>query len=330
MTRHERAKDYVRKCNALGGSKLELELLPFDRVKLIDVTDKESTGKIVIPSFVTHFEVEFENEGDRVGSGPFEDCQFTEICIENETIIDCKYLFSFMNSDKLHIEFKNPGLIEDVTGMFAYCRNLEKITGIGNIDIRNIRSLEYLFKGCESLEDVTCISSWDTMYITNMVEIFSGCISLEDIEFLSSWNTENLELLYYAFANCGISSLKPISNWNTGKLENLDGVFHYCNLESLNGLENWDTRKLQSLEATFEGNEHLTDISAIRNWDTKNITLIDRIFTDCDSLNDLHILSGWDLNNCRSSGSILVNESDLKRDELKDIYPDNIIKVLNV
>ena len=75
VSNHEMAKRYEAKSRLIGKDILDYRLLEDDRVELIEVLDKEDTGKIVIPSFITDL-----NKYDK-GNFLFKGCKYSEIYI---------------------------------------------------------------------------------------------------------------------------------------------------------------------------------------------------------------------------------------------------------
>ena len=56
---HQLAQEYDLKSKLLGDNNLEYKLINNDRVVLLDIKDKKSTGKLVIPSFITDFQIHY-------------------------------------------------------------------------------------------------------------------------------------------------------------------------------------------------------------------------------------------------------------------------------
>ena len=106
MSRHEQAKVYKEKERLLGVEVLKIELLDDDRVKLIEVLDKNSDGKIVIPKFITNY------QSYGLWGGVFKGCHYTDLYIDNEYKIDIGYLCANMESKEIRIRFKNSNLIK--------------------------------------------------------------------------------------------------------------------------------------------------------------------------------------------------------------------------
>lgn len=77
LSNHELAEIYNKK-QMLIGNILEYELLDGDKVELVDVRDKENSGKLVIPSFITSYRIK------RIGGysySPLSFCKFSDVYI---------------------------------------------------------------------------------------------------------------------------------------------------------------------------------------------------------------------------------------------------------
>ena len=61
---HQLAQEYDLKSKLLGENNLEYKLINNDRVVLLDIKDKKSTGKLVIPPFITDFQIHYNFIGN--------------------------------------------------------------------------------------------------------------------------------------------------------------------------------------------------------------------------------------------------------------------------
>ena len=77
MSNHEMAKRYINKQRLIGREILDLRLLENDKVELVGVKDKDDTGRLVVPSFVTDIKMYLAN-------GVFKGCRYSEIYIDNK------------------------------------------------------------------------------------------------------------------------------------------------------------------------------------------------------------------------------------------------------
>ena len=113
-----KSKTYVDLANRyeakqeLTGKLLKFKQLDEDKFELIEVLDKESTGIIVIPSFITSIGAQENgsNLDQYKSNSPFRMCRFTEIFIDNRPGVPffADGLCSDMRSETLKITFRHP------------------------------------------------------------------------------------------------------------------------------------------------------------------------------------------------------------------------------
>lgn len=116
---HQLAKEYDLKSKLLGDNNLEYKLINNDRVVLLNIRDKKSTGKLVIPPFITDFQIHYEFIGSMsFVTSPFSYCRYTNIIILNSPNIkiNTNWLFAKMHSKILKVE--------SMEGMFEGYNNL--------------------------------------------------------------------------------------------------------------------------------------------------------------------------------------------------------------
>ena len=109
---------------------------------LIDVLDKENSGRLVIPRFITDIryrELPFYGENGSALKG----CKYREVYIDNSSDkwINSRGLCSDMESESIHIEFKNPKMVLDMGYMFNRCKLLKEID-ISKLDTSNVGNME--------------------------------------------------------------------------------------------------------------------------------------------------------------------------------------------
>lgn len=130
-TRHEQAKAYELKSKIVG-TKLKFNYLPNDDVELAEIFDKNSTGKIVIPSFITKIQLKYV--GVSIVSSPFTRCKFTDIFIDNPPDIefDAASMCYAMRSESIRLSFRHPEMVVNMADTFLGCIN------VVNIDISDV------------------------------------------------------------------------------------------------------------------------------------------------------------------------------------------------
>ena len=245
LSNHEQAHRYELKSTLIGHNNFEITYLPNDRVELSHVYDKKSTGKLVIPSFITDYAL-----------SPFAGCRYTEIILDNNEYNDIyiNELFSKMRSLRLTIAISHPERIIDMHSTFMGCRNLEELHILSrnkNLKTYNLLELTESFYLCTSLKhlNLECI---DTSKVIRMNSTFSMCSNLEHID-LSNFNTVNLRSMNSMFYGC--KSLKSIdlSTLNTVNLESTDSMFMRCENICNIGLGEFGNHKILKANRMFRG-----------------------------------------------------------------------------
>lgn len=251
MTNHEACDIYLRKSKLLDKGAMELAKLSDDRVKLIDIVDKEDSGRIIIPSFVTD-----------IGIAAFGGCRLSEVVIDNKQEMKLNNAFGDMESTRLRVILNNPGNIIEMQYSFLHCDNLTELS-VESKDKKSktnkLCSLRGAFRGCKRLKHINleCI---DTSNVTDMESAFSSCEGLESID-LSSFNTEKVKNMAAMFWGCSSLKQLDLSNFNTENVERIDWMFYWC-----------------------------TNLEVIRHkFNTKSVKYVERIFGGCDKL-DLGVI----------------------------------------
>lgn len=182
------------------------------------------------------------------------------------------------------------------SNVFAYCYNLEKITGIKNWNFQTTSSngLAYMFNGCYSLKELD-VSNWNVSTITSFYNMFNGCRSLKHLN-LSNWTINNATTMESMFANC--QSLEDITgnigSWNTSNVTSFSTMFRYCwSLKELPDLSNWDVSSATNMANMFNECTKLEEITA-KNWTLTNCTTIATMFRYCYNLRKAD-LRGWSM-----------------------------------
>lgn len=274
MTNHEKALRYKEKSKLIGKDIMKLELLSCDRVELVEVLDKESTGRLEIPSFITNIGYTsnvFECNIHYVLNG----CKYTDVYVDNSKGVrySLRGLCSGMESDRIRLECRHWEDIVDIGSLFNNCRNLKNIELV-NIDTRNVYDMSSMFNNCESLSSID-ISKFNTQMVKDMNGMFAYCKGLKSVV-LKGIDTRNLECINGMFVGCKSIKMLELSGINVGKLRDTSMLFSGCsNLEYLD-ISNWDTDKFGNGILTFSG---CNKLRLIKLKGIKNIANVGRIIT---------------------------------------------------
>ena len=245
LSNHEQAHRYDLKSTALGCKNFKFTYLSSDNVELSEVLNKRSTGRIVIPSFITNF-----------GVCPFEGCNYTEILLDNPKCIpiNCESLFRGMKSSTLTVTISHPENIISLRMAFMECSNLSRLHIIStnkNLKTNRLIDLNQTFRLCKNLRslDLECI---DTKNVETMNSTFSMCENLSYLD-LSNFNTVNTKSMTGMFCGCSRLDNLDLSGFDTRNLKEAHAMFMWCeNLSNLN-LGEFRTDNLKPPERMFGG-----------------------------------------------------------------------------
>lgn len=189
---------------------------------------------------------------------------------------------------------------KDVTSMrstFSACNNLTDLTALKRWDTRNLTDVSCIFSHCTSLSDLTPLASWNTNNITNMGDMFRECINLLNLNPLTNWNTSNVTSMNNMFYQCAsLASLTPIANWDTDNLTTMSYMFYECtSLVNLTPLTNWNTEKVVNMNGIFDSCSSIVDLSPLASWNTGNVTTMSYMFSGCTKLANPSAINNWDI-----------------------------------
>ena len=259
---HELAKKYIREMELKGlDTELKFRLSIFDRVELYSVENKVSTGRLIIPSFITDIKTGKYNlmnyeYNDYILSG----CKYSEIYIENSDnkVFNASGLCGYMESKKLKVVFKNPKKVVNINKMFYNCKASE--IDLSGLDTSNIIDMTSTFHGCINLNKID-VSRWDVSKVKYMSSIFDSCKSLKELD-ISRWNVSNVVNTEYMFNKCESLVKLDVSKWDVSEVASMINMFDSC-------------KSLKELD--------------ISKWDIGNVIYMFDIFNGCDSLKEVYI-----------------------------------------
>ena len=105
-TNHGKAKKYMQKCELMGIKVLEVDYLDEDMVELISVVNKENTGEITIPSFITDIRRKFDGDSC-IEYGPLIECKYSKVIVEADNLDNLNSLCSWMQTERIELVIKN-------------------------------------------------------------------------------------------------------------------------------------------------------------------------------------------------------------------------------
>lgn len=209
------------------------------------------------------------------------------------------YPSGFKLTDVKAISFEGPSVfINRSLGLFQKFTNVQKITGLNNIDVSRMTSLDFLFSAHSN--DTTGAASTNALLTT--------------IEGTSNWNTSNVTSMKYTFEDQpNLTSVDGIQNWNTSNVTNMRSLFYMDkSLVSLPSLSGWDTSKVTDTSYAFGNIETakgaLTNIDSVLNWKMQSNTNMQGMFQNNPKLNFGGRLN-WDTSSVINFADVFWNDS---------------------
>lgn len=273
MSNHEEAERYMMKAKLIGNNTLKLKIKSDDEVELVQVLDTESTGRIVVPRFIT-----------KIASGAFIDCLFEDVYINNRQNKRLVGIFEGIKSERLRVEVSNPEVVIDTSMMFRKCRNLKSIELI-NFKTTNLGDAGFMFSECDKLEKID-FGGLDTSNVCDMCGMFYRCKSLKDID-IDRLSFENVSTIEEMFSNTNIEEM-DLSNKKCYRLERMNALFKQCkNLRKVN-LNGIDTSRVELLSSLFENCESLENVE-IEELDISSVVSMSRMFKMCHKIEKIQM-----------------------------------------
>ena len=180
------------------------------------------------------------------------------------------------------------GKVTDMSYMFYGCVELHSPTGLGDLDVSNVTTMEHMFDRCASLRVLT-LGNWDTGKVKNMNSMFEYCTFMVSVN-TRYWNTSSATTMMNMFKNCKVLTGLNVSSFNTSNVVNMSGMFYACDsLKNLN-VTNFNTGKVTSMSEMFYQCRSLTNLD-VTHFDTREVLLMDGMFQACYSLTSLDLKS---------------------------------------
>lgn len=182
------------------------------------------------------------------------------------------------------IENLNTSNVENMSGMFALCSNLETLD-LSHFNTERVTTMAQMFYGCTKLHDLN-ISSFNTENVTSMNQMFGGCSSLDSLD-LSHFNAKGVLYhgLYAMFSGCSSLKFLDVSNFPADKPKmQLDAMFKGCSSLQTLDLSSFNTGMAKSVTDMFDGCSALQTIYVSDLFKFINKIESSNMFRDCHSL----------------------------------------------
>ena len=247
----------------------------------------------------------------------------------------------------------DPGVIaiNTLSRFMQYNNNVNEITGLNNLNLENVRSLEKMFYNSKSLVSID-LSNVNCVNVESMKQMFSGCNSLESINLtnfetnnvtdLSSmfFNCYNLINIYgfnlkannvYAinkmFYNCQKLTNVNISKINTQNVTSFDHLFYNCYQLNQINIDYLNTDNAINLQKMFYGCRNLEQID-LSKINTKKVENISGMFGECESLMDINMI--FNTENVTNMTGLFLGCKKLTNINLENFNTQNVYNMSNM
>lgn len=182
------------------------------------------------------------------------------------------------------IENLNTSNVQNMSGMFAQCSNLETLD-LSHFNTEKVTKMTQMFYGCTKLRKLN-ISSFNTKIVISMNQMFSNCSSLDSLD-LSHFNAEgvNYHGLYAMFSGCSSLKFLDVSNFPADRPKmQLDAMFKGCSSLQTLDLSSFNTGLANSVTDMFGGCSALRTIYVSDHFTFKYGVSSSNMFRNCENL----------------------------------------------
>ncbi len=183
----------------------------------------------------------------------------------------------------------NTSMVEDMSYMLNSWTETT-VFDLSEFDTRNVKNMQGMFAGCRNLEKIIFNPElFKTDNVEDMSGMFSSCYKFYDIDFISSLNTSKVTSMQGMFYECDGFTILDLHTFDTHNVTNMRVMFQDCsNLQVVN-LSSFNTQSVTDMRGMFDNCKYLTTIIVSDNWDLSN--LLNHFDDDQASDNHLHIFS---------------------------------------
>lgn len=227
-----------------------------------------------------------------------------------------------INLDKINLKFfKNMPLIKNMGSLFSNCKKLVKILNISSLDTKNVTNIDSMFYNCKKLKSLKKFNL-KADGLESFSNIFYNCSALKSLPDISQWDMSNAKTLKRMFSGCKNLKNFPketkLSKWKLKNVVNMEEMFLGCEgLESFTDISNWKLENVETMEGMFSGCKNIKDSPDFTEWNLKNIKNLDKIFYD--SFIKRIDFENWNIGNLDMVSKIqVINRKDESSDDDED------------
>ncbi len=152
--------------------------------------------------------------------------------------------------------------------------NLGEIEGLENLNTSEVNDMSYMFAYCKNLSSID-LSSFNTSRVTTMTHMFYDCTWTTSIN-VTSFNTSNVDDMSYMFGGCSYLTELDLTSFNTRNVTNMSHMFYSDDrLASIKVYGYFVKDKVTSSDDMFWNCEELPNyniyVSYCNHYDASNI-----------------------------------------------------------
>lgn len=223
----------------------------------------------------------------------FRNC--TTSSLENMEYVFCNC--GYLDSSRCVIEI-DTSKVKTAEGMFYNCSSITSLNMCRTFVTSELRNMKRFCSGCTSLYDISGIADLNVKNVETMAEMFQYCRSLRGVLALYQWETLSLQNLNMFLATSGIYCVAGLRDWFVKSVRDTECIFWRSDLTNTTGMEKWCMPLVTSLSSVFANCGKLVDLSGIRDLDVKNVKDLTRTF-EGTAITNLECLRKWATDNVK-------------------------------
>lgn len=171
-------------------------------------------------------------------------------------------------------------LVTSLSAVFACCDKLVDLSGIQDLDVKNVKDLTRTFEGT-AITNLECLRKWATDNVELMNYTFTNCQNLVNIDGIEDWNVQRLKDTIAMFESTPITDTYAFRKWRTLSLQRTIRMFCNCVcLVDVEGVSHIIMSKVVDTSCMFMCCIMLVDVSPLRRWNFDRWVIADYMYCD--------------------------------------------------
>lgn len=180
------------------------------------------------------------------------------------------------------------------------CTSLYDISGIADMDVKNVETMAEMFRYCRSLRGVLALYKWDTLSLQDLNK-FLALSGVYCVAGLRDWFVKSVRDAECIFLRSDLMTTTGMEKWRMPLVTSLSAVFADCGkLVDLSGIQDLDVKNVKDLTRTFEGTA-ITNLECLRKWATDNVELMNYTFNNCQNLVNIDGIEDWNVQHLKET-----------------------------